>query len=1013
MNMPTQPKFEDFIPRFFNMLFAPEDRVVICQLLDPAKSGELPGWRDTSHAFRNDAVFDILNSHFETPNIYFRASAHDGHRRYRAQNCVQTRALFIDVDYGTAGHKKPQPFKTLEDAQSYLLSMPGRPTCAWHTGHGIQACFVLDQPYLFGRPGSLQRYTSVSSKLSRMAMADATFTPEHAFRVPLTLNDKRWMDPSAAPIRGELLWCDERMYSFAQLADQVAQYGIDEHVAQAQEEARTGVWEDNDLTDTPYPDLPDNLRQDIEARHQERSTTMFRIVGRMVRMGYSDRTIVQAIQRGPDFVDKYGSRVFAEAEKCLAKIRDGKYVYGTTMAPRLKTYNVPVTIDIDSCDELEPTFERKLDRYAEINGFALSPRVRTAARFHNHMFKTYRSGVLESPCGAGKSTWAFCHIALHAGPTDRYIYVTETVDALYRAADAIQSLTETPVGRVHGFNEAQCQSLCGHKRTWRDCQPRDSRSVCHACNRRVDCAFFNRQVQEDRAILCMTHSGLMRALEDGRELLEDANIIVDESLNPFSTWEVQISDLKNLKAHISPDIDLGKLFPYSTVSHTIEHRRWGLGTQVDTFSRRNYVFRDERQTAGITDVYNQLRACLANIESLNPFKSVTGVVQRARDTLSDLLSFFHPSMLNDATYAFHEVAGKEGLRLVVKRNRFDLGTRRKYRRLWMLNASAQLCPYAYPDGMAVYTCPDIPENSNLVAIRVVRGNPTTKRAAQNTWLGYVALMFGNRRVRHNRIVVATNKSGEHLETVRAQLEKLYGPGIDITHLARGRIKGENIAGDCTLVCVASMATFTTIDDCALHAALQVRRTYPDRPLVYTESGDPNWPGGRFQIPAMRQYFALRSLDEAYQTIWRGAVRNDLPTEAVIAVPDPDWIVALLRTVMPGARLGACYKVIDEDPAAQAEWQDTDRDRELAALVSHKPFAFADDEQMTGLQQLISVPPGTEIKKLDVAGVFGYEGAHRWKDNKHRIMRWIGDFFESGSTNRLLRRRDLMKSQQAD
>ena len=58
---------------------------------------------------------------------------------------------------------------------------------------------------------------------------------------------------------------------------------------------------------------------------------------------------------------------------------------------------------------------------------------------------------------------------------------------------------------------------------------------------------------------------------------------------------------------------------------------------------------------------------------------------------------------------------------------------------------------------------------------------------------------------------------------------------------------------------------------------------------------------------MRTYYALRSLDEIYQAVWRTAVRNDRPVEAIVALPDEHWLATLYRTVMPGMRLASAYR----------------------------------------------------------------------------------------------------------
>jgi hypothetical protein len=1004
--MPPQPEYADFISRFFRILFAPDD-VVVLSRLTPSENGPMLSNKPYSREY---AILALLNLHLDTPNIYFQASAHDGTDAYGKSNCVRTQAFYLDLDYGAAGHSGKNAFRSLDDAVGYLLTMPLRPSCAWHTGHGVQACYLLDKPYQFlpggGDALSLARYEAVSSKLSKMSMSDDTFTAEHLFRVPLSINDKRWKDKALIPVRGELLWCDEdRRYAFEALEELVDGYGIDEHIKKERKESEADPavdWGDGDTDDldAPYDALPEGIREWIEGEQivdgeKNRSKGMFAAIGRLIRDRYNDRTIHEAIGRGQEYQDKYGDRMDNEVDRCIAKVREGRYVYTGGMAPSLKVYNVPEEVHLNECDALDPELDAMLSRYAEVNGIELAERVRKASRFHEHMFNTRDAGVLETLCGSGKSTWAFCHISLRANAENRYIYVTETVEALYTAADVIQRLTDTPVGRVHGFNEDRCFGLCGTRHSWRVCYPKDPKSVCHTCEKRGECCFYNRMKEQEKPILCMTHAGLIRAIEDTSGLLQDASILIDESLNPFNTWEVHVSELRHLQKHVPAAAPIDAFFPYSRHACRGELEIMQIPEAADTFARRNYVFRNEAHTAALRGAHDALRKCMgARMASPDPFRAVSGDEQKARDTLCDLLNFFRPGELDDASYAYREINDDRGVRFAVKRSRFQLDVPRGHRKLWMLNASAQLCPYQYPDNMAVHSCPDIPDSSHLVTLHVVRGNPTKSRQAQNVWLSHVALWLGHtlRRIQHMKVLVATDKNSEVLDSVMDQFHSVHGPNVEVVHLSRGRIKGLNTAGECTLAYITSMATFTTIDDCALHAALLTRRTYPDRPYVYASDGEPNWPGGRFRIPAMRQYYSLRSLDEIYQTIWRTAVRNDRPVEAIIAVPDPDWIVALWRTVMPHFNLGLAYRQNEEEGTIEAGGQSIKYEWEFSA-----------DPGIGGLR-IVCSPPGTEFGKRQIADEFGYTGEQAWKRNKQRIIRLLSPFFEAGSTNRRLRRK---------
>jgi len=965
-------------------LFAPTDQVVLARIFpDGTFQNQVLGC--------GDAIGWLL-ANADTPNLYFRASAHDGQAGYSERNCTSSRAFFVDIDYGSAGHAKPTPFQDEDSALGYLLGLPIKPSWAWHTGHGIQAAFLLDQPCLFpaggGSPDNLLRYRRIASKLASMTMADSAFTPEHAYRVPCTINSKGYKHTDIPDIQGYLLWSNiEQVHTLEEIENACAHYGIEDHV-ESQAVPVSNI-QDEDGVDAPYDELPQDIRDEIESGG-ERSDRLFQIIGRMIRAGYADTTIQGAIKHGPDFVEKFDRRsggLARQVETCIAKIRSGRYVYAGNQAPPIRIYNVPVQVPLQECPELQPAFQEMLDRYASVAGIQLLDRVRHAARFYEYLFATKISGVLESPCGAGKSVWGLCHIAVHASLERRYLYVAETVEALHRAADMLEKLTETPVGRIHGFNAENCHALCGIHHTWRQCNPDNPKSVCHTCTARNPCAYCQRDQQITRPILCLTHNGLIRAMEDGSPLLEQAAIIVDEGLSTFNTWQVPRSDLEHLQR--LSGIDLSPLFPYTSLACRNDLLAWQIPDSADVYARRNYVYRDASQTSALNALYQELRARLGM--GVRTTGTSLEDSERANDTLAELTNFFRPSRYGDATYAYHESRDDAGWWITAKRNRFSFESQRQYRSLWILNASAQLAPYPYPDSMTVYMCPDLPDNSHLVTLHAIRANPTKTKQEEALRVSGVAMCFGQYLRKHQRILVAADKDSENIKTIREQIRNVCGDA-DIVILQRGRIKGVNSAGTCTLAYLGSMATFTGIDDCALHASLQLGCTFPDRPHVYTQAGAPNWPGGRMRIPAMRTYYALRSLDEIYQTIWRTAVRNDLPVEAIVVLPDEHWLTALWRTVMPAVRLGSAYR--------EREGAET---FDVAGQTQTFHWTFEQDPHLFGLR-IIEMEPGQEISKKQVADELGYTGQKAWEKNKSTIMGLLEPFFEDGSTNRMLRRK---------
>jgi len=995
MHIPGQPLYFDFISSFLHLLFGADDRICLCSNV----AGE---WKNHFYS-RSDAV-TWLHENPCTPNLYFRASAFGSGPSFTQANCTRVNALFLDIDYGSEGHMSKNPFNTLDDVTGYLLTMPLKPSLAWHTGHGVQCAYLLDQTLVFqpggGAADALKRYTGLGSKLKTMAMADATFTAEHAYRVPMTVNSKSHSHTGLADITGSLLWYeDNRRYRIEDIEAVCAGYDIKDLI-QAEAEPVDASDESRDAG-ADYQSLPADLRAEIEDTGSERSTRLFAIIGEMIRSGYGNEFIIEAVGHGSDFVDKYRHRdggLRHEVLTCAAKIRKGRYVYGGGSVPTLRVYNTPVSVALRTCDPLSADMQAMLSRYGETVGKELRASVRDAARFHEHIASANPCCVLESPCGAGKSVWAHCHIAVHATAEDRYIYVTETVDALYEAAEVLDRLARVPVGRVHGFNACQCSRLSNHNYTWDQCARNDSRSRCIECGSRDTCAYHTRQRQERCAVLCMTHAGFINALEDGSAMLEDAHVIVDEGLSPFGTWSVTHDDLQRVASLYNlPCNALASMFPYTSAAAS-ELSRFQLEAGSDIYARRNYVYRNEAETAALAGLIDDLRTALRRGPELAAFAPARQPLdhQHCKEVLAGLLNFFRPSAGNDAAYAYHESSNESGCSIICKRSRFNFGTGGTWQSLHMMNASASLSPFPYPDSMPVFTCPDVPDNSGHVTLHCIKANPTKSNKDEAVRVGAVPLALNQRMRLHRQVLVCLNKDMHAQETIENNVRQICGEDTKVTVLTRGRIKGVNSAGDCTLALLQGMSLFTGIDDCALHAALQYRRSFPDTPYVYTVDGSPNWPGGRMLVPAMRSYYALRSLDEVYQAIWRTAVRNDKPVEAVIVIPDSHWLAALYRTVMPNAVIGSAYASIDSTV--------------LLPGGTSATYDFEMDDRLYGMG-VCAMAPGAEIAKADVALALGYNGdaskttkkpKTAWVKNKDAIMALVGDLFEEATARNLRR-----------
>ena len=970
-----QSSFDEFVPELLQKLFEPSDRVHVAVIPHS-------GSRADEFLLRDHAIQRLIQLKGK-PNVFFSATCYDPGStkpKYRS-----ARAFCVDVDYCSEGHSKQACLATQEAVYAALVTAPVTPSCIWSTGHGLQAIYLLDSVYPLTTPDQVTEYDEICRQLAAMVKADVTVSADHLLRVPYTLNEKS----GVAPVWGTVLWGSMQTHALSDIVALCAQYGIPPGPSPVLRQIPLQV---SDFVE--FDDLPQDLQDAISEDHRDCSAALFSLVARLVRGGYSQETISEAMKHSDSFTDEYGLvGIDDEVRRCLDKMKGKPMVSSASVYP-LDVPNQARRIRLSRCQPLSAAMEAQLQLYADLAGFTLSAELKDSARFHEYLFSSRRSGVMESPCGSGKSMWAMTHISLNASETSRFLYVVDTVEALYRAAKMIEDLNPAlTVGRYHSFNQEKCRELCGNTHNWKVCSSADPKSVCHTCGVRDRCAFHTRDQQIQRGAVVMCHNGLVRLLEAEKPpvKMDEAKIIVDEDLDASLTAEFTLDDLRNAEQFVDgaqlavgTPANLRGLLPFTRFANPLLNQ---LLPDIETFASLNYVYRDAVQTTALAAQMPGLRKAIGRGRILT-MKNQASREERARQTLCEIVNFFRPGRRADVLYVYREIhevdgRGKGKTRYLLRKNRFDLDVKAVGKKLWILNASAQLSPTVYPSNMPVFRCPDMKPNGHLVSLHVIASNPTQKKSRANIDAASLILRRKIEHGQHTDVLVATNKDEGVDSDLRCAVHETFSDHpfrskLKITTMQRGRIRGSNEAGQCTFAVLAPLSLFSTLDNIAMRAVLSVGKTVPVAPNVLTEDGTPAMPRGQFQWPAMNNIYALTALNELYQTLWRTAVRNNKPVEAIVVMPDAEWLSVLWRTVMPGFKLLGAYKL---------------KGQELRA-----------EPLMTGLAGLMGEPAGKDVDKTEVAKRLGYRGKNPWKENKEGILSLLGPFYGEGSTNRCLRRK---------
>ena len=119
-------------------------------------------------------------------------------QRATAEMIAGIAGLWADVDYAGEDHAKPNLPPTEADAWVLIHAMPVPPTIVIHTGHGLQAWWLFEEPWMFvdGETGQAQEmirgWQSHMAKLGvdRGWVVDATHDLSRLMRLPGTFNNK-------------------------------------------------------------------------------------------------------------------------------------------------------------------------------------------------------------------------------------------------------------------------------------------------------------------------------------------------------------------------------------------------------------------------------------------------------------------------------------------------------------------------------------------------------------------------------------------------------------------------------------------------------------------------------------------------------------------------------------------------------------------------------------------------------------------------------------------------------
>jgi hypothetical protein len=139
-----------------------------------------------------------------------RAKALPSGQRGGADDVSAVCGLWVEVDYGDAGHKNAKSYPPDQAAALGLVERMGlKPTIVIDSGHGIYAHWLWKEPWVFGSPEERKKFSALAQRWQKRAQrlaqlfgwsVDSTFDLARVLRVGGTVNRKVPDEPKAVRV---------------------------------------------------------------------------------------------------------------------------------------------------------------------------------------------------------------------------------------------------------------------------------------------------------------------------------------------------------------------------------------------------------------------------------------------------------------------------------------------------------------------------------------------------------------------------------------------------------------------------------------------------------------------------------------------------------------------------------------------------------------------------------------------------------------------------------------------
>ncbi len=566
------------------------------------------------------------------------------------------------------------------------------------------------------------------------------------------------------------------------------------------------------------------------------------------------------------------------------------------------------SLRIDACHKLDLGIADSLQTIGSIINIGLNKfeDIKQTSRFISHVWETNNKSIIDVPCGGGKTQWSMAYIyscvakwvdpliSLSSdppAPNPIYLVVDTLKTGIERQQALLNNLKIPPeyIGFFHSFWAEECEALRGDGNGYTYHDIVAQRTLCKDCQYREKCTFFNRNTEISRKVVIMAHEQFVRLHERGK-IDPSRDIIIDEEPKLYYSVVLFLNHLKSFvdsteKASINSE-NIRKIRNVA-----IQLIEMGEPNRIQSACKFHVSITNDEKLAAIKDLEEWAGSQgSGNRGSVDADDDMDVILPKSQATIYAL----GYALLSGArTYTY-----SDGQTISIARDRIDF---RIPNRVTILNGSARVSSYMYPDDMSVWTCPSLRKTYPNLYLHCICALASKKWFQSPDNIQVLVDAAKNALNINEPIFLAVNKINGRgkvgLSVQNAICKSFSGTTIDVGE--RGKIRGANDWLD-KKQGIVGCSIFTDMAHYALHAAIRCDQEFQREQLF-------NGVHPRFNKrsslaeQAVNEEFLYQSADEIYQTIMRLAVRHDNNEEAhvVLLVPNID-VMGYLHCLLPNA-----------------------------------------------------------------------------------------------------------------